>query len=96
MSGETQIGVFWGLRFGQNDRFPHPGKERLRIGALQLTSAQSQQSLAVVFRDHDPNKNKNLPKPQMILYGTLPVVSTRSAGALHIRRIDRSESRWIS
>lgn len=70
--------------------------KRLKIacdgGALQLTSAQSQQSLTVVFRDFDPNKNKNLPKPEMVLYGTSPVVSIGAAGtALHIRRIDRNE-----
>jgi hypothetical protein len=70
--------------------------KRLKIvcdgGSLQLTSEQSQQSLTVVFRDFDPTKNKNLPKPQKILYGTSPVVSIGAAGAaLTIKRLDRSE-----
>ncbi len=70
--------------------------KRLKIacdgGSLQLSSEQSQQSLAVVFRDFDATKNKNLPKPQTVLYGTTPVVSVGTAGAaLTIKRLDRSE-----
>jgi len=70
--------------------------KRLKIvcdgGFLQLSAEQSQQSLTVVFRDYDPNKSKNLPKPQAVLYGVSPVVSAGAAGmALSIRRIDRSE-----
>ena len=53
---------------------------------------QSQQSLTVVFRDFDPNKDKNLPKPQSRLYGVSPLVSLGAAGsALTIHRIDRTE-----
>lgn len=70
--------------------------KRLKVacdgGALQLTAAQSQQSLAIVFRDFDPSKSANLPKPQVVLYSTSPVVSVGTAGALHIRRIDSSEA----
>jgi hypothetical protein len=70
--------------------------KRLKIvcdgGSLQLSAEQSQQSLTVVFRDYDPNKGKNLPKPQAILYGVSPLVSLGAAGsALSIRRIDRTE-----
>ncbi len=70
--------------------------KRLKIvcdgGFLQLSAEQSQQSLTVVFRDYDPNKSRNLPKPQAVLYGVSPVVSAGAAGmALSIRRIDRSE-----
>ena len=70
--------------------------KRLKIvcdgGSLQLSPDQSQQSLTVVFRDFDPSKNKNLPKPQTVVYGTSPVVSVGAAGAaLNIKRIDRTE-----
>ncbi len=70
--------------------------KRLKIvcdgGFLQLSSEQSQQSLTVVFRDFDANKDKNLPKPQARLYGLSPVVSVGAAGAaLTIQRIDRTE-----
>jgi hypothetical protein len=70
--------------------------KRLKIvcdgGSLQLSPDQSQQSLTVVFRDFDPSKNKNLPKPQTVIYGTSPVVSVGAAGAaIDIKRIDRSD-----
>jgi len=70
--------------------------KRLKIvcdgGLLQLSSDQSQQSLTVVFRDFDANKDKNLPNPQSRLYSVSPVVSVGAAGAtLTIQRIDRTE-----
>ena len=70
--------------------------KRLKIvcdgGSLQLSSEQSQQSLTVVFREFDPNKDKNLPKPKTVVYSTSPVVSVGAPGAaLNIMRIDRSE-----
>ena len=61
-------------------------------GAFQLTSAQAQQSAAVVFRGYDANRSKNLPPPQVTLYGTSPVVKLAHAGGtLEIRRIDQPE-----
>jgi hypothetical protein len=70
--------------------------KRLKIacdgGSFQLTADQSQQSLAVVFRAYDPNKDKGFPKPKATLYGVSPVVSLLQAGGtLDIRRIDRAE-----
>ena len=70
--------------------------KRLKVacdgGSVLLTNEQSQQSLAVVFRDYDPNKDKGFPKPQAIVYGTSPVVRFASpGGTLEIRRIDVPE-----
>jgi hypothetical protein len=70
--------------------------KRLKVacdgGILQLTSEQSQQALAIVFRDYDANKDKGFPKTQMIVYGIAPVVSLgKPGGMLEIRRIDLPE-----
>lgn len=70
--------------------------KRLRVqcdgGAFQLTSAMAQQSAGMVFRGYDATKSKNLPSPQITLYGTSPVVKlARAGGILEIRRIDQFE-----
>jgi len=70
--------------------------KRLKIacdgGSFQLTQQQSQQSLVIVFREYDANKDKHLPAAQVRLYGTSPLVTVAAAGGvLEIRRIDRPE-----
>lgn len=70
--------------------------KRLKIacdgGSFQLTAEQSQQSMVVVFRDYDANRDRGFPKPKAILYGVSPVVSlAKPGGTMEIHRIDRAE-----
>ncbi len=67
--------------------------KRLKVacdgGALQLGDEAKQQSAVVVFRE-GPTLSKDLPKPQVVLYGISPVVKLAKAGAeLEIRRLDQ-------
>jgi hypothetical protein len=67
--------------------------KRLKVacdgGALQLGDQAQQQSAVVVFRE-GPTQSKDLPKPQVVLYGVSPVVKLDKAGAeLEIKRLDQ-------
>jgi hypothetical protein len=68
--------------------------QRLKVacdgGALQLTPQVAQQSAVVVFRE-GAKPTKKLPKAQIVLFGTSPVVKVaRAGGMLDIRRLDRA------